>query len=294
MDDETLARILPPLLADLWDIERADVRPLGGGMNSATCLVTTATGDRLVAKWASDVESLEAGCSAAAALGASGVVTGEPVSPRTGGRTTTVADGALALLHHVPGRELTGETVHEQRLIGTTLATVHAAGGPELHTGPFMDEWVSPADEVLGVANWLPAALAEVRREYDALPPLTWSRLHTDPTPEAFIHDDDTGVTGLIDWGGSCRGPVLYDVASAVMYLGGLDQSEPFLSSYGEHGPLDEAELTRIDSFRRFRWAIQASYYAGRIVADDQTGIRDDPEHNRDSLARARRGIDEV
>ena len=30
-----------------------------------------------------------------------------------------------------------------------------------------------------------------------------------------------TGVTGLIDWAGACPGPLLYDVASAVMYLGG-------------------------------------------------------------------------
>lgn len=294
MDDETLARILPPLLNELWDLDPADVRPLGGGMNSATCLVTTPAGDLLVAKWSSDVESLEAGSSAAAALGAAGLRVGEAVRLGAGGLTTAVAGGALALLRHVPGRELEGESEHEQGLIGTTLATVHAAGGPELHTGPFMSEWLSPADDVLGVASWLPDALADVRREYDALPPLTWSQLHTDPAPEAFIHDKDTGVTGLIDWAGSCRGPVLYDVASVVMYLGGPDRSERFLAAYGDRGPLDERELRRLDSFRRFRWAIQASYYAGRIVAHDQTGILDDPEHNRDSLTRARRGIDEV
>ena len=184
--------------------------------------------------------------------------------------------------------------MHEQQLIGATLASVHAAGGPALHSGPFMTEWLSPADDVLAVATWLPPALAEIRGEYAALPDLTWTQLHTDPTPEAFIHDDNTGVTGLIDWAGSCRGPALYDVASAVMYLGGPDDSERFLATYAAHGPLDEPELTHLDSFRRLRWAIQASYYAGRIVADDQTGIRDDPEHNRDSVARARRGIDEV
>lgn len=294
MDDETLARILPPLLADLWDLDEADVRTLGGGMNSATCLVTTAAGDHFVAKWSSDVESLEAGCSAAAALGASGVRTGEPVSPRAGGRTATVADGALALLRHVPGRELYGESAIEQQLIGTTLARVHLAGAPTPGTGPFMSEWLSPADDVLAVATWLPTALAEVRREYDALPPLTWTQLHTDPTPEAFIHDDDTGLTGLIDWAGSCRGPALYDVASTVMYLGGPDDSGRFLAAYGDGGPLDEAELAHLGSFRRLRWAIQASYFAGRIVADDQTGIEDDPEHNRAAIETARRGLDEA
>ena len=294
MDDETLARVVPSLLAEHWGIELARVQPLGGGMNSATCLVTTSAGERLVGKWSSDVESLEAGSAAAAALGAAGLRVGEAVRLGAGGLTTAVAGGALALLRHVPGRELDGESEHEQQLIGATLATVHAAGGPELHTGPFMSEWLSPADDVLGVASWLPDALADVRREYDALPPLTWSQLHTDPAPEAFIHDKDAGVTGLIDWAGSCRGPVLYDVASVVMYLGGPDRSERFLAAYGDRGPLDERELRRLDSFRRFRWAIQASYYAGRIVAHDQTGIRDDPEHNQEALTRARRGIDEV
>jgi Ser/Thr protein kinase RdoA (MazF antagonist) len=120
------------------------------------------------------------------------------------------------------------------------------------------------------------------------------SHLHTDPTPGAFIHDDDTGVTGLIDWAGSCRGPALYDVASAVMYLGGPDLSERFLTAYVDRGPLKQTELRQLDTFRRFRWAIQASYFASRIVADDRTGIADDPAHNQAALDRARRGLEET
>lgn len=294
MDDETLARALPSLLADLWGIDDALVQPLGGGMNSATALVDTRNAGRYVAKWSSDVGSLTAGSTAAAALGRHGLRTGAPVGTTDGTPVVAVGGGALALLRHVPGRELTSETNHEQRLIGSTLAAVHTAGGAEPHTGPFMSEWLSPADEVLAVATWLPAALREVQSEYNALPTLTWTQLHTDPTPEAFIHDDNTGVTGLIDWAGSCRGPALYDIASAVMYLGGPELSAQFLSSYADSGPLEEPELAWLDSFRRFRWAIQASYFAGRIVADDQTGMTDDPEHNQAALARARRGLDEA
>lgn len=292
MDDETLARALPQL-TELWGITDARVQPLGGGMNSATALVET-SGGRYVAKWSSDVESLEAGCVSAAAIGAHGVRTGEPVSPQAGGLVTAVAGGALALLRHVPGRELTGETPAEQHLVGATLAHAHTAGPPELSTGAFMSEWLSPPEHVLDVASWLPTALRDVASEYDELPALTWTQLHTDPTPGAFIHDDDTDTTGLIDWTGSCRGPALYDVASVVMYLGGRDRSERFLSSYAATGPLEKPELAWLDSFRRFRWAIQASYFASRIVADDQTGIADDPEHNRTGLARARRGLEET
>ncbi|MFT4163670.1 MAG: hypothetical protein QM650_00330 [Microlunatus sp.] len=39
-----------------------------------------------------------------------------------------------------------------------------------------------------------------------------------------------------IDWTGSVRGPVLYDVASALMYLGGPDQAEDFLRVYVRNG----------------------------------------------------------
>ena len=48
-------------------------------------------------------------------------------------------------------------------------------------------------------------------------------------------------------------GPVLYDVASAVMYLGGPDDAAAFLAAYRTHGPLSADELQLLDAFRRFR-----------------------------------------
>src|SRR3546814_1110451 len=54
---------------------------------------------------------------------------------------------------------------------------------------------------------------------------------------------DRTGVTGLIDWTGARRGPVLYDVASAVMYLGGPDSAAAFRMAYRTLGPLGDDEL---------------------------------------------------
>ena len=108
--------------------------------------------------------------------------------------------------------------------------------------------------------------------EVVSLPLLTWGRLHTDPAPEAFLHDAASGVTGLIDWAGACPGPLLYDVASAVMYLGGLAAAEPFLAAYLSTSPLPRAELIHLPTWLRYRGAVQAAYFADRVVRADLTG----------------------
>jgi homoserine kinase type II len=136
---------------------------------------------------------------------------------------------------------------------------------------------------------WLGAAIAAVRDETDALT-LTWSVLHTDPAPEAFIHDDKTGVTGLIDWAGARRGPVLYDVASAVMYLGGPQNASAFLRTYVARGPLPVEEMQHLDSFRRFREAVQGAYFSGRLATNDLTGGVEQAD-NEKGLTDARRRL---
>lgn len=132
---------------------------------------------------------------------------------------------------------------------------------------------------------WLTAAISAVREETGSLT-LTWSVLHTDPFPGAFIHDDLSGVTGLIDWAGARRGPVLYDVASAVMYLGGRRHASAFLTTYAACGPLGTDEMQHLDAFRRFREAVQGVYFAGRLATDDLTGLAD----RRDNV----RGLDDA
>lgn len=79
-------------------------------------------------------------------------------------------------------------------------------------------------------------------------------------------------MTGLIDWAGARWGPVLYDVASAVMYLGGPLKASTFLSTYQSRGPLMTQEMHNLDSFRRFREAVQGAYFAGGLATNDLTG----------------------
>src|SRR5689334_18342367 len=112
------------LMLELWGLEDAEVRSLGGGMNSETWLVEH-RGSTYVAKRvpAGQIDALAAGCELAAALADAGLVNGRPV-PATDGRLVLTEHG-LALLEHVPGRELEGDTDHEQRWIAGTLARVH-------------------------------------------------------------------------------------------------------------------------------------------------------------------------
>lgn len=126
-----------------------------------------------------------------------------------------------------------------------TLAAVHVPGRPSRGVGAagFAAEWL-PLPPGLEPDSWLARVVRDVRLETEPVH-VTWSVLHTDPAPEAFVRDDDTGVTGLIDWTSAGRGPVLYDVASAVMYLGGSAEAAAFLNAYQSHGLLRPAPRRR-------------------------------------------------
>jgi Ser/Thr protein kinase RdoA (MazF antagonist) len=187
------------------------------------------------------------------------------------------------MLTHVPGTPLTGENDSEQREMARVLGAAHRATDLGLRAAPFHQEWLTAGPSA---PDWLSSALASIEAEYAALPPLPWAHLHADPAPEAFLHDPTTGRTGLIDWSGSTPGPVLYDVASAVMYLGGPTRAQPFLAAY-------DADLTHLDTFRRLRWCVQATYFADRLARDDLTGL-EDRSGNEKGLHDARRGLEEL
>jgi homoserine kinase type II len=94
----------------------------------------------------------------------------------------------------------------------------------------------------------------------------------------------------LIDWTGAQRGPVLYDVASTVMYLGASERAAEFLRAYRTSGPLAAEEMQHLDAFRRFREAIQGAYFAWRLAVNDLTGGIDTTE-NEKGLNDARRRL---
>ncbi|MBA8795960.1 homoserine kinase type II [Friedmanniella endophytica] len=288
MDPDRLMALLPALLARAWDTAPLALGPLPAGMNSVVARVDLPDGS-WVAKWAPDAtaDALDHGSAIAERLARHGLLTGAPRRTTAGELSAAAADGRVALLAFVDGVELTGETAEEQRAMAEALARVHAAEHrvrDDARARPFLRGWWSePAAE----PAWLAPLLADLLDRYDALPPLGWGVVHADPAPEAFLRTR-SGEVGIIDWSAGQDGPLVYDVASALMYLGGRERGAAFLDRYREIGPLPPGELdAHLDLFGLLRAGVQAEYFAGRLAADDRTGI-DGPEGNLEGFADAR------
>lgn len=279
VDEASLIAALPSLVRAGWDRQAGIIVSITGGMNSTTALIELDDG-RFVAKWvrAASAGALDAGSSIALRLASSGLPTGEPLLTARGRLSfATPNGGSLALLRHVPGQPLTGTTEHDQQLMATALDGVHTAEAMPHRSAMFMVDMV---ELIHDVEPWIRPAVTTVLAEHSRMPPLTWGILHADPAPDAFRYDESTGRVGLIDWTGASHGPVLYDVASALMYLGGRAKATAFWTSYVRASPAPIAELVKhLEAFSRFRAAVQASYFSMRVATSDPTGIQDQREN---------------
>jgi Ser/Thr protein kinase RdoA (MazF antagonist) len=294
ISDETIR----DLLRRAWGLDGGTrVDRHDGGMGSQTWIVDQGE-RRWVAKSVAPhlADSFAHGLRVAQLLGEAGIRAGAPVPALSGPVTVDAASGdRLALLTWVPGSPLTGAGEGEQRLIGNTLARVHRVLRDQTVPGAQRFHWVDPAASHLGLRPWVrPAVSAAV----DALTALqhrepAWPQglLHADPAPEAFRHDAATGHCGIIDWSSAHHGPLLYDLASAVMYLGGPGRAAAMTDAYLSAGILTAREAADgLPVMLRFRWAVQADYFAWRITANDLTGITG-PEENEKGLEDARRAL---
>jgi Ser/Thr protein kinase RdoA (MazF antagonist) len=293
-DGELDLTVIAGAVATDWGLRSSSVTPHDGGMNSQTWFVHA--GDaRYVAK-AVPVDrrdSFQAGLAAATIVEAAGIPAGAPVPSRSGSTTIEVNSSALALLRFVPGSELTGDSLEEHVLIGSTLGRVHRALVGHDLPGAGVFPWLDPGGAHLAVRPWIRPAIVTALSAWRAIPPesLTWAPLHTDPAPEAFRFDRETGVCGLIDWDLGVVAPLLYDLASAEMYVGGPRHSGPLITAYRATGALAPEEIERgLRPLAQLRWAVQADYFAKRIASGDLTGIGD-PSENETGLEDARRAI---
>jgi homoserine kinase type II len=271
-------------VAEHWGIGGAVVTPHHGGMNSATWFVDHG-GRRWVAKSvpATAAADLTGGLIVAGRLERAGIRAGAPAPALDGRPVVTVAGRPLALLTWVPGRPLAAD---DQPMIGATLASVHQRLSG--FDPPFAHRfhWVDPRAAHLGIRPWVRPAVTDAVEDLDTAG-MTWGLLHTDPAPEAFRLDGR--ACGLIDWSWAMAGPLLYDLASAVMYVGGPGRAAPLIEAYLRSGVLPAGEVRHgLAAMLRFRFAVQADYFARRIAEDDRTGIAGAADNER-GLADARR-----
>jgi Ser/Thr protein kinase RdoA (MazF antagonist) len=287
----------PVLVSSLWrywHLAGGRVTVHNGGMGSQTWFVDL-DDRRLVAKAVAsrDGAQLAGGMVIARQLEQAGIPAGAPLPAIAGQLVVNAGDDRLALLTWVPGHPLTGLDSAEQGLIGTTLAGVHRAlAGYHVETASRF-HWVDPDGKYLSLRPWLrPAITAALRDLDDACPDsMQWGMLHADPAPGAFRLDPSTGRCGVIDWSCALFGPLLYDLASAVMYVGGPGHAQELIRAYLDEGTLKPAEVQRsLVPMLRFRWAVQANYFAWRIASNNLTGITG-PEENEKGLEDARRSL---
>lgn len=281
-------------LADRWKLAEVSLEPHHGGMNSATWFVS-AGGSRWIAKAvaSSARRSFAAGLAVAARLEAAGIPAGAPLPTRRREYVTDVDGVPLALLSWVAGEAPSAASAGGQRKIGATLAQVHQSLRGASVNDADRFHWVDPQAAHLSVRPWVRDRVAAAVQALDLLDPQSLSQglLHTDPAPDAFRVDPATGVCGMIDWEVAMTGPLLYDLASAVMYVGGPDRAGTLLETYLAHGAVPRAEVERgLPAMLRFRWAVQADYFARRIVTGDLTGIGSAAE-NEAGLEHARRWL---
>jgi Ser/Thr protein kinase RdoA (MazF antagonist) len=277
-----------------WGVDVDEIASHRGGMNSRTWLIREGRA-RYVAKAvpAARRAAFEAGLRVASIVEAAGIPAGAPLQTIDGQIVLDVAGFALALLRYVEGSELTGGSEEERAVMGSTLGRAHLSllGRDLPAAGPF--PWLDPRAGHATVRPWVGPAIDGALAAWEAIVPesLTWAPLHTDPAPEAFRLDRRTGVCGLIDWDLGVVGPLLYDLASAQMYVGGPARAAPLLAAYLDTGALTEHEVDRaLPTLTRLRWAVQADYFARRIATDDLTGIEDRSE-NETGLEDARRAL---
>ena len=277
-----------------WRLEGVRVTVHNGGMGSQTWFVDR--GDRRwVAKAVAPGDGVQfaGGMAIAQRLEQAGIPAGAPVPAADGQLVVRAGDDWLALLTWVPGHELTGEDSAEQDLIGTTLANVHRAlADYKVETANHF-HWVDPAAEYLSLRPWLRPAITAALRDLDNARPdgMSSGLLHADPAPGAFRFDPSTGRCGVIDWSYALYGPLLYDLASAVMYVGGPGHAQQLIQAYLAQGTLGPAEVQHgLAPMLRFRWAVQANYFAWRIAENNLTGITG-PEENEKGLEDARQSL---
>lgn len=291
---------------EVWGLPGARVLPLGGGLNSRTWLVEVTASCGRVGRWAAKQvtpdqhDPFVRGLRAAVLVEGSGVRSGVPRPTAGGADHADLPGGPLALLRWVDGVALDGDDDDAPAVMGSTLAAAHRVlRGVDDGSAATFPPWPDLHGDHLDVEPWVRESVAGALAAYRSLVdddddgggPLRVGLLHADPAPDAFLRPVlPSGACGLIDWSSAAHGPLLYDVASAVMYVGGLERGRALVEAYAavvSPGADARVLLPRVEVLLRLRQAVQAAYFARRLARGDLTGI-DGPEGNLEGLHHAR------
>jgi Ser/Thr protein kinase RdoA (MazF antagonist) len=266
--------LLRSTLREQWHLIPEEITPLPDARLSQGWEVTAGAGcylarlSELTAR-----QPVEAGLMAAEHLRGRDITAGEPVRTLAGGLTVATPDGALAVLRRVPGRRLDGGDPVDQQWWGDRLGAAHRALQAFHHPG--LRPWppLDPDARHLDAEPWLRAAVTDAVTATTRLTVtdrLTYGVLHGDPAPSGFVVDPETGRAGLLDCGAGGTGPLIYDVAAAVVYAGGLDHAGELIDGYLAAGPVARDELdAALPVMLRLRWAVLADRAARGGRRDD-------------------------
>ncbi|WP_432829532.1 phosphotransferase enzyme family protein [Dactylosporangium sp. CA-092794] len=236
-------------------------------------------GGQFVIKWvaAPGRSRFEAGLQAAQHVDAAGMGAGAPVRAADGALTVVEGDGVVALLRLVPGRPLRADDPLDRQWWGDTLGAVHRALRRFAHPalGGFDPAVVRREGPHLGLEPWLrPAVLdtAAAVRRIMVTDQLTYGVLHGDPRAANFRLDPSTGKVGLVGWAVAGTGPLLSDLAAAVLAAGGPAPAGGLVDAYLRASvvPPDECDAV-LPALLCLHTALAAARAAGRIYDDGGT-----------------------
>ncbi len=108
-----------------------------------------------------------------------------------------------------------------------------------------------------------------------------------------IVLEKETGQVGVIDWGAIERGPLVFDVALALLWLfpKGSQASEEFLHAYLGVAPISSDELEGLSYYTALLWARQAKFFAYRVAAGVTRGDPY-PRGNIQRLLEARQALE--
>lgn len=274
MPDDELVR---STLRDEWHLVPQEITALRNTLLSRAWEVTTGD-DRYVCRLSETGlrRPVEAGLAAADHLRGRGIAAGDPVRTLGGELTVRTEHGALAVLRRVPGRRLDGGDPIDQQWWGDRLGAAHRALQGFHHAGLRRWQALDADAPHLSREPWLRTAVTGAMTATTRLTVtdrLTYGVLLGDPAPGTFVVDPATGKAGLLDCGAVGTGPLVYDVAAAIIYAGGPERAAELIDGYLAAGPVGADELeAALPVLLRLGWAVRA-FYAARHGCEESLQV---------------------